>query len=366
MTAVGRCDAYERFVARKYFDSLDGLRCLAIAPVIWHHSTPRPYSGWLGRGHLGVELFFCISGFLITTLLLREHRSRGQISLSAFYARRARRIFPLYYSVLALTVVFALTLPASDPQRAHFFRSLPAYASYTTNWFVHFDVPHAVLFAFSWSLATEEQFYLLWPPLVKSLRRAPAFAAMTALIVVDWLGEHGAFTSLLGAHPTALRILTSFDPAIGVGALAALLVDSPRGFGWIWAVLGRRWSAPIALGVVVALALTWSAPFWVFCIALTALVVACAIRPDHGLSVLLDRPGVRHVGVVSYGMYLMHVAVIGSLRAVCPPLRELPVIVFPVAFALSVACAALSHRYFERRFRVRPPARPPAMARAAV
>lgn len=342
---------FERFLERRYFDSLDGLRCLAILPVIWHHSTPRPYAGFAGRGHLGVELFFCISGFLITTLLLRERRSRGAVSLPAFYQRRVRRIFPLYYLVLGLTLLFALALPASDPQRAHFFRSLPAYATYTTNWFVNFGVAHAVLFAFSWSLATEEQFYLLWPPLVSRLGRPVLAGVMVALVVVDWLAEHGAFAGLLGSHGLGLRMLTSFDTAIGMGALAALAVDSPRGFAAVSPVIGRRWSAPVLLAVVIALAATWIAPFWLFCLALAALVASCAIRADHGLASLLGLRAVRHVGVVSYGMYLFHVAVIGSLRALWPGLRELPLVVFPIACGVSIGLGSLSHRYFEQRFR---------------
>jgi peptidoglycan/LPS O-acetylase OafA/YrhL len=343
--------AFRRFIERRYFSSLDGLRCLAIAPVIWHHSTPRPYQGLLGRGHLGVELFFCISGFLITTLLCRERRTTGRVLLGGFYARRVRRIFPLYYAVLLLTTLFAAVLTPGDAQRAHFFQSLPAYATYTTNWFVDFGVAHAVLFAFSWSLATEEQFYLLWPPLVKALRRGGLAALMTALVALDYLAEHAFFAAVLPKGAAMYRIQTSFDPAIAIGCIAALVVDSPSGFRWLWPVLGRPWSAPAALALVIALTATWVAPFWVYCIALTVLVVCCAIRPDHGLCRVADRSWVRHVGVVSYGMYLVHVAVIGALRALEPSVRELPLLVFPVAFALSALLATVSYRHFESRFR---------------
>lgn len=343
--------AFDEFSSRRYFASLDGLRFLAIAPVIWHHSTPSPYTGFAGRGHLGVELFFCVSGFLITTLLLRERRSSGTVALGAFYARRVRRIFPLYYAVLGGTVLFALALPAADPQRVHFFRSFWAYATYTSNWFVDFGVGHAILFAFAWSLATEEQFYAFWPPLVKALPRAALAAGMTALVGIDWFVEHGGARALFGSAHLAARVITSFDTAIGIGALAALALDSRQGFALLARLLGRRWSAPAALGVVIALAATWMLPFWIFCVALAALVVACVIRPDHGLCALLDLPLVRHVGVVSYGMYLFHVAVIGAFRAAWPGLREHPGVVFPLAFVVSAVAATLSHRWFETRFR---------------
>src|SRR5262249_26794488 len=146
-------------------------RCLAIVPVIWHHSTPRPLTGFWGRGPLGVHLFFAISGFLITTLLIRERRSTGNISLGGFYLRRSLRIFPLYYAVLGLYVARALVMLPSSPMRAHFLGNVAFFATYTANWFVDFDVPHPVIFGFAWSLCTEEQFYAFWGPVMRGFRR---------------------------------------------------------------------------------------------------------------------------------------------------------------------------------------------------
>src|SRR5262245_38294354 len=93
---------YRSYLALARFPELDGLRALSILPVIWHHSTTRLLDGVLGKGPLGVHLFFAISGFLITTLLLRERRATGAISMKNFYARRSLRIFPLYYAVLGI------------------------------------------------------------------------------------------------------------------------------------------------------------------------------------------------------------------------------------------------------------------------
>ena len=139
----------------KRFGALDGLRALSIVPVVWHHATPHPLDGVLGRGPLGVDLFFATSGFLITTLLLRE-REGGGIDLRAFYTRRTLRIFPLYYFVLGGFVLHAIFVRAPGPVRDHFLASVPSYATYTSNWFVDNAVPHAVVFSFAWSLATEE------------------------------------------------------------------------------------------------------------------------------------------------------------------------------------------------------------------
>src|SRR5687768_5068106 len=145
---------------------LDGLRAVAVAGVVWHHS----YSGldalpMMRHGFLGVDLFFVLSGFLITTLLLREQQRSGRISLRHFYMRRALRIFPLYYAVLiALTAYFAAA--ADSAQRARYFSELPYHAAYLSNW-----IDSETMLSITWSLSTEEQFYLLWPLLLIALGR---------------------------------------------------------------------------------------------------------------------------------------------------------------------------------------------------
>src|SRR5579862_2132540 len=109
-TAVHR--SYDAYRQARFFSSLDGLRCLSILAVIWHHTGIRTGGVHLAEaGYLGVDLFFAISGFLITTLLLREKEQCGQISLKAFYLRRSLRIFPLYYTII---VVYLIAVWAID------------------------------------------------------------------------------------------------------------------------------------------------------------------------------------------------------------------------------------------------------------
>lgn len=340
-------EAHPRFLASAWFPALDGLRALSILPVVWHHATPRPLPGLLGKGPVGVDLFFAISGFLITTLLLRERRATGSIALGAFYARRGLRIFPLYYAVLAAHVAYAWALPAAAPERAHFFESLPAYLTYTSNWLVDWSVPHAVIFAFSWSLATEEQFYLLWPPLLRLLRRrGAALAAMLSFIALDLAVERAP--GLLS--PLLHRVVTSFAAPIGLGACLAVLADDPAGFRALYALLGRRASAPLALAAVLGL-LAWDgAPLFAVHVALSLLVASCTLRPDHGLRRVTSAPLLVSIGVVSYGIYLFHVPVIGLLRRVAPPLRGSAPALFALAFPVTWGLALLSHRHFERRF----------------
>jgi peptidoglycan/LPS O-acetylase OafA/YrhL len=333
--------AHDRYLARRHFGSLDGLRCLSILPVIWHHSTPFPLPGIWGKGPAGVDLFFCISGFLITTLLLREKARTGEIALGAFYARRALRILPLYYAVLLSYVAFALWLSPALPQRAHFFRSLPLYASFTANWFADFGVAHPILFAFAWSLCIEEQFYAFWPWLVRWCSSRGALLAMCALIVVDYCAERSSFAG----YP--VRIVTSFAAPIGLGALLALLLGSRRAFDALFRVLGRTWSAPLALLAVFALLLWPGAPLLVFQASLAALVGASVIVEHHGLSWLLRARVVSYIGTVSYGLYLLNGTAIGVVRRVFPEHSSASGFVFFVSLPLALVLAALSQRYLE-------------------
>ena len=347
MSSTERHAAYLR-AAR--FPALDGLRFLSIVPVIWHHSTTGPLAGLLGKGPVGVDLFFAISGFLITSLMLREQRATGRVAVGSFYARRALRIFPLYYAVLALYAVRAWLLPGADPVRAHFFRSLPYWATYTANWWVDFGVPHPVLFAFGWSLATEEQFYVVWPWIVRPSRGwlFPVVAALL-LLAADQGVEHGLWLGALPQDSTGRRMVASIASPILMGALLAFLLDRPRGFAVAERVLGHRASAPLALVAVVAMLAADGVPLVAVQVGLVLLVGACCVRPDQGLRWLTDAAPVRWLGTVSYGMYLLHVSAITAARRVLPAGSSVPV-VFGVAFALTLVAAWASYRWFERPF----------------
>jgi peptidoglycan/LPS O-acetylase OafA/YrhL len=348
--ARDRLRAHDRYSTTRHFASLDGLRCLSIVPVIWHHATPRPLPGIWGKGPAGVDLFFCISGFLITTLLLRERDRTGSIALGDFYARRALRILPLYYTLLLGYVGFAAFLPSNTPQRAHFFHTLPWYVSFTAHWFADFGVAFPILFSFAWSLCIEEQFYVFWPWLVRSSTPRQALAAMGALLAIDWLAERGALSALLGPGGQALRIVTSFAAPIGLGSVLALLLHERLGFAVLNRVLGRAWSAPLALAAVFALLLWPSAPLFAFQGSLAALVGACVIRERNGLAALLQARPVAYVGAVSYGLYLLNSTAIGVIKRAFPRHASNSSFVFWLALPLALALASLSHRYLEAPF----------------
>jgi peptidoglycan/LPS O-acetylase OafA/YrhL len=343
-------DRHGTFLGTARFGSLDGLRALSIVPVIWHHATPRPLDGVLGRGPLGVDLFFAISGFLITTLLVRERASTDKIALGAFYARRSLRIFPLYYLVLGLFVLHALLLREPGPVRSHFLASVPFYVTYTSNWFVDWRAPHPIVFAFAWSLATEEQFYLFWPWLLRARRLVVPALAMATLVLLDQGAERGW---IAGAE-LPLRMLRSFATPIGLGALLALAMHHGPSFRLLATVLARRWSSVAAL-VLVVLAAVDAWPLLVTHFAMVALVGAACAREDHALAPVLGTRALRHVGTVSYGMYLLNVPVVAAARHLSPRTE----VVFVLGLVGTIAVATLAYRLVEKpllslRERLRP------------
>lgn len=207
-------------MALKRFGSLDGLRALSIVAVIGHHTAPSWVSG--SRAHIGAEgvyLFFAISGFLITTLLLRERDRRGPIDLKVFYWRRALRIVPLYVTVLMLYVTLVWVMERHSMAGQAFFANLPYFLTYTSNLFVQLD--DRTLFCSAWSLAAEDQFYLIWPPvLVLCATLMPASWALVAVVAVCVAGQ------LAGQ-----KFLSAVPLAIVYGALMALAMHTRGGYG---------------------------------------------------------------------------------------------------------------------------------------
>lgn len=341
--------AYARYIATQHLPGLDGLRGLAILPVIWHHATPRLLPGVLGKGAVGVDLFFALSGFLITTLLLRELRRTGRVGLGAFYARRSLRIFPLYYVVLGFYVLRALQTQAGSATARHFLHGLPYHASYTANWFLDYAVPHPVMFAFSWSLCVEEQFYWIWPGVVGFVRnRGLLVGLMSAAIALDAFAEHAAFASWLPPGSLGLRMLTSFAAPIGCGSVVALALDAPRSFAPVRWLLGWRAAAPCLL----LLSLFWlcipATPYLSLSVTLAALVGAVALRPDNGLAWLLEWSPLRKLGVLSYALYLLHVTALGLVRRFLPQFAEQALVVFGLGLPLSLLFAEVMHRAVEQ------------------
>lgn len=339
---------YAAFQNTRVFGSLDGLRALSILAVIWHHA--RVYSQYLlfRQGQLGVRLFFAISGFLITTLLLREHRVTGRISLKKFYARRSLRIFPLYYTVVGLYCVIAAL--QHDARAQEFLHNVPFFLTYTSNWFV---LP-AARFSLAWSLATEEQFYSTWPWVEKALGPKGAVWIMISALAA----QQGLLISRVVSHSHFWSAFVgSFAPSICFGVLIAHALDSERSFGVLYGILGKRYASLIVAGGALIL-MAVHAPRVLTEAVFAVLVGACVIREDHALSRLLRHRYLAAIGMVSYGMYLFHGFVFAALSKF---MSTASILAFVVASILTFAIAFCSYCFYEsyflamkRRFSVAP------------
>ena len=341
-------DAYLQFRQSKYFASLDGLRAISIMAVVWHHSG-YPVSGVLSRGYLGVQLFFAISGFLITTLLLRESEANGHISLGAFYIRRTLRIFPLYYATIGLYVLIVCLSERWTERGALFFANLPAYLTYTSNWFVDPLVGKSVIFDFAWSLATEEQFYLCWPSVVRFARSryVPAIV-ISALLLVGELSRFARAQHLVDSSALLPRALATIASPICLGCLGAMLLHQSKGFKLAYRIAGRPWSSLLAVVLLIAV-FSREVPGVINAPVMTYAVIALVVRKQYHLRALFDNPVARYVGSISYGMYPLNMLALNVVRKVLGS-QAGPLAYFFCTTALVVTLASIFYYGFEVRF----------------
>jgi peptidoglycan/LPS O-acetylase OafA/YrhL len=330
---------------------LDGVRGVAILLVLGQHAPTRP----LIDGYVGVTVFFCLSGYLITTLLVRELQS-GALDVRAFYRRRAARLFPALLAVVVVTVA-VLLIGRHDLSVGQVLAPAGAAVTYTTSLFDWTNHVFATkdYFNYTWSLSVEEQFYLLWPfALLWGYRRRPRlFAALTACLIgitltLDlYLGlsrevkydQHEYF----GSDTNALPIL--------VGALLALAVHH----GWLTrTVRNVAPAALLALALIPVLAYRNDTyrPSLVI-VAGTGLTLVMMIgvvtRPRSAVGSLLASSPMRWLGERSYSIYLWNVlariAILASLGHT---------VVGDVAWiAMFVVMAEASFRFVERPLRAR-------------
>jgi peptidoglycan/LPS O-acetylase OafA/YrhL len=338
-------ERFERYLATRTFGSLDGLRAISILAVVWHH-THAAVPGWpiTGRGFLGVDLFFVISGFLIVTLLLRERRRTGTTSLRKFYVRRFLRIFPPYYLTLAFVAAIAWLKPGdSSAQLRH---ELPFALFYVANM-----VPMSTLLAITWSLSVEEQFYLVVPALEKVARRFAPLILAGAWVLVS-LPPFGLFP---GLHLPSFFRETTFGPIL-LGVLLAHALDDERGFRWVRRVVGHAAAPAVALALTLLLCSIPAEDIsgglrMLIHLGLTALVAACVVRERHVLAPVLRWWWMRRIGAVSYGIYLYHLLVRHLVdKALGRAHIDSQLLLFAGTALVTWAVAELSYWGFESRF----------------
>jgi peptidoglycan/LPS O-acetylase OafA/YrhL len=345
-----------------YITGLDGIRAIAVMAVLFYHAN----SPWALGGFLGVETFFVLSGFLITALLLAEWQSTNAIDLKHFWLRRARRLLPAVWLLLLALPVLAVLLARDALPRLQ--EDIPAAFFYITNWvYIVREVPYFEAFGRPpllqqlWSLAVEEQFYLLWPLVLLFLLRTSknnrykffvVTLAMTALSSV-WMA------ALYSPDVDPLRVYYGTDTrAAGflLGALLAMIWPpwhaQPRA--------GSRWSEVLGWAGLLALVILYNKlnefePFLyrggtlVTALA-SALLIVGASHPGTWISRLLEARPLRWIGSRSYSIYLWHWPVFMLTRPGFDiQLPTLPIRIGQVATTLLLA--ELSYRWVERPFR---------------
>lgn len=349
--------AYITFRNTRFFGSLDGLRAISILGVIWVHATiVSPYyeqfhaMSIVSMGAFGVEMFFTISGFLIVTLLLREREKLGKISLRQFYVRRTLRIWPLYYGTLALYVALVLLMEKGNGRSAVFFHYLPGYLTFTYTWYPFHETSGAI-FNFAWSLSVEEQFYMLFAPVVRFFRSPWPPVVIVGLIAARLSASSGLLARFVPANSVPWTMAANISTSICVGVLLAHALHSKAAFERLYPILGRKWAAPIALAVMI-MTLASGPSWWLIqSCTLFAVIGSCVMREDNGLAPFLRLRAMAHIGVVSYAMYMLNTLVIDALR----PLLARVGVTYPLwtmipYVAATVAVATLSYRYFESPF----------------
>lgn len=353
----------------RYLPGLDGLRALAVIGVLLYHAEVP----WAPGGFLGVEMFFAISGYLITALLLGERLGSGTIVLRDFWMRRARRLLPALYLFLAATAVYAVLFLPHDLVQLR--GDLVAALLYVTNWFFIFH--DQSYFAFTgrppllqhlWSLAVEEQFYLFWPLVFGGLLKVWGSRRDRTRLLAAVAGGAVASTLLMailyhpGQDPTRVYYGTDTRAAgLLIGAALALVWSPWRLTPRI--TLGGRILLDVAgvAGVALLCVYMWKITefdTWLYrggfaLVSLTtALVVAVAAHPGADVGRRLLGVGVlRWIGIRSYGIYLWHFPIFMVTR---PGLDQDLLSGYPllsVRVAITFAIAEMSFRYVEQPIR---------------
>ena len=300
---------------RGRFDALDGLRAVAVALVFLTHAGPGVFTG----GFLGVTLFFALSGYLITTLLLSEYRRTERISLKRFYVRRFLRLMPALFAMVVLTAAASIVVGAQNTLHD----AWPAI-TYTMDIVAPVTHQEGGIYNATWSLAVEEQFYLIWPAiLIIGLHRRWNLRAIVVGFMVVCLAITAALTIRTGGHilSDVYRLPTTHLPIMGAGILFAFA----RHDG-VSERLRRALASPIVpLVTFAALAAAlflvsnrdvglYRGGWLAFAILSAALVAHLVVAPTGATARTLSTPPFVWLGQRSYGFYLWQGPVILLLR----------------------------------------------------
>ena len=346
-----------------YMPGVDGLRALAVGAVVAYHFG----TGWLPGGFLGVDVFLVISGYLITSLLLAELRNTGKIDLKRFWLRRARRLLPALFLMIAVVMLFMVILHHGEVARLH--GALLASFGYVANWYFAFaNVPYFEQFGrpsilqHLWSLAVEEQFYLFWPPIMAIGMSMFGRRHLLTGVLVGIVGSTILSWVLWEPLKDPSRIYYGTDTrAVGLLAGVALAFlwpahrlrplppGRPRLVLNLVGVAGLVGLLTLMLTLGDLDELLYKGGFLMVAIT-TAALLAVVAHPSSVLGRVFGLSPLVWIGVRSYGIYLWHWPVLMLTRANQDVPFGGPVLTI-LQLALMLGAAYLSYRYVEQPFR---------------
>jgi peptidoglycan/LPS O-acetylase OafA/YrhL len=328
-----------------HLPGLDGMRAVAVLVVMTYH-----FGFAFVPGDLGVSAFFTLSGFLITWLLLKEWNQAGDINLRRFYARRTLRIFPAYYVFLVLSISWDL-FRGDDRIKPLIVPGLTYLVNYYNALHGHSDAS----IAHAWSLAVEEQFYLLWPAVfIFASSRGPAARQwfLVGAIVTPMLWRTVLYTTGVADSSYVYNAFDTRLDNLAVGCLLAVVAASPW-FEKVARIVAERSWYPLITVVLLMISRQGLGALWhygpgmtVDAILLAILIVQLMQLSGATLWKWLENPVIRYLGLISYPLYLYHQAAI-SLGTRVPGGWPVHLV---VGFALSVAVASGSYWLIEKPF----------------
>jgi len=340
-----------------YQPALDGIRALAVSAVLVFHAQ----FSWARGGFLGVDAFFVLSGYLITSLLFAEWRATGHINLSAFWARRARRLLPALFLMMIGVAGYAVVFAAPEELakvRSESFTTLACVA----NWRFAFNQQYLTPLSHTWSLAIEQQWYAVWPLIafafLRLRRGSPRVLLGTVLVLIVVSAFRMAWLHKAGTEPSAAYYSTDARAqSLLIGSALAILLAQ---HGPIRGALRGLALQLVAVACAGAVVWAWSTTslnddflyrggFLLLALAVAVVIAAVAQPKAQPLGLLLTLPPVRGLGLISYGVYLWHWPVYFVLTTGRTGLDMYPL--FAARVCLTLALAIISYNLIETPFR---------------
>lgn len=328
-----------------YSPPLDGLRGIAILSVMLFHAD----APFLKGGFLGVDLFFVLSGFLITSLLVAEFDAHGTITLKDFYIRRILRLIPALMLLLLVFCLLSFLLLTSEKANRNYVDALISLA-YVSNWARAFSMHPPDYLGHTWSLSIEEQFYILWPIVLLFLLRVSTRRFYIVLIAIatasiSWLLR----VSLLESGATLERLYNGLDTradalmagcAVGTALMSGLLTRKKNRKNLL-----LNLTALVSFGVLCVFLILgdWQSPFLyqfgfsIIELLTVILIIDVLTNPESIMRKFLEIKGLVWVGSISYGLYLWHYPIFRLLFDFNYSWSTVFIIGFPATFAVAAA-----------------------------